>query len=73
MYYFQLGVVGVVDDRPEYDERPKNKSWTTLFEADNADDLLCLISDWLNDENYPTDQWTRIVKDNVVLQSGLLI
>jgi len=43
------------------------------LEAETADDLLCLISDWLNAEEYPTSQWTRIVKDNMVLQSGLLV
>jgi hypothetical protein len=71
MYYFQLADVNEAE-RPEY-EVHKNSAWITVLEAETADDLLCLISDWLNDEEYPTSQWTRIVKDNMVLQSGLLV
>jgi hypothetical protein len=71
MYYFQLALVDGAE-RPGYEEH-KNSAWETVLEAETAEDLLCFISDWLNDENYPTDQWTRIVKDNVVLQSGLCV
>jgi hypothetical protein len=71
MYYFQLAIVDDAE-RPEY-EVHKNSAWETVLEAETADGLLCLISDWLNDENYPTDQWTRVVKDNMVLQSGLYV
>ena len=70
-YKFQWANVSEAQ-RPEY-ETQKSPVWKTLLEADTAEDLLCQISDWLNDENYPTDQWTRIVKNNKVLQSGLLV
>jgi hypothetical protein len=71
MYYFQLADVNEAE-RPEY-EIHKSSAWITVLEAKTADDLLCLISDWLNDEEYPTSQWTRVVKNNMVLQSGLLV
>ena len=41
MYYFQLADVNEAE-RPEY-EVHKNSAWETLFSAETADDLLCLI------------------------------
>jgi len=54
MYKFQIAEVEE-SQRPEY-EVHKNSAWETIFETEDVDNLLCYISDWLNDENYPTNQ-----------------
>jgi len=46
-------------ERPEYEDED-NPNWRTVLEADIPEDLLLLIADWLNDENYPTNSWSRI-------------
>ena len=72
MYKFQIANI-IKAERPEYEDKD-NKHWKTIEEAETAEDLLCYISDWLNDEccQYDiTTHWTRIIKDNVVMQSGL--
>jgi len=72
-YHFKFQVADVEkSERPEYEEIATNRAWRTILEEATAEGLLCAISDWLNDENGVTDVWTRIVKDKICLQSGLI-
>ena len=57
-------------ERPEYEDK-ENPNWETILDASTAEELLCGICDWLNDEEYPTDEWVRVVKGNDVIASGL--
>ncbi len=60
-YEYQI-VNSDAGDRPEY-ETKKNTAWQTVLDSDTAEGLLLSIVDWLNDENYPSDQWSRILRD----------
>ena len=71
-YQFQwIPVTGdddIDNERPEYEKEEQNDRWETILEANTAEDLLVEISDWLNDENYPTNHWTRILVDGKKIQ-----
>ena len=61
MFKYQV-VDTYAGERPEYEEEKKNNpNWDTILQAETAEELLVKIADWLNDENYPTSQWSRIV------------
>lgn len=71
MYKLQIVDAGEAQ-RPEYEDED-NLAWETILAEKTAEELLCAICDWLNDEEYPTNEWVRVVKDNKVLHSGLKI
>jgi len=60
IYEFQI-VPADITERPEYDT--KDNLWDTIFTASSMEELGLLIADWLNDENYPHNEWVRIIKN----------
>lgn len=71
MAKYKLQIASADDtERPDDILNDEVGSWETLFESDDVDDLLLEMCCRLNDEIYPTNEWLRIVKDDVILQTG---
>lgn len=43
----------------------ENSAWTTRIESDSLPDFFEQLTEMLNDEEYPSNAWTRILIDGV--------
>jgi hypothetical protein len=72
-YHYELQIADVNNaERPEY-ENKNNPIWETVLYAETAEKLLYEIETALNDEFSFDNVWCRIVKDGIVLSSGLKV